>query len=267
MSTASVEVLRDLARHRQLLVATTRVELAKRYAGSILGLVWVVLNPLLFLGVYLFLYLVIFQVRLPEMSELTFSVFVFAGLVPYMAFMEVASTSTQIIRGNIAFVKNLIFPIALVPMRVVLIGILTQLVGLAMVIILSALAGDFSWKLIPVLVLVVALQFLFLTGVAFFISAFGVMLQDFSYFLNTLLLFILFVSPIGFKPEMVPHRLWPMIAFNPFSYMVSSFRSALMVSHGVDWKRILVFAAIAGVTFSVGAAFFRRFRMHLVDYE
>jgi lipopolysaccharide transport system permease protein len=267
MDLAAFEVLRDLGRHQQLLLTTTRVEMVKRYAGSVLGVVWIVLNPLLFLGVYLFLYMVIFRTRFPGTNELGYSLYIFAGLVPYMAFMDVASTSTQIIRGNIGFVKNLIFPIALVPMRVVLIGMLTQFVGLAMVIVLALLNGDFAWHLLPLLAGVLVIEFLFLLGVAFFISAFGVMLQDFSYFLSTLLLFILFISPIGFRPDMVPRRLGPMVTFNPFYYMIDAFRSALVTSHGIHWFNIAVFGVIACVTFALGAAFFRRFRLHLVDYE
>jgi lipopolysaccharide transport system permease protein len=267
MNSAAIEVLTDIAKHQQLLLTTTRIELVKRYAGSILGVLWAILNPILFLAVYLFLYLVIFRVKLPQMSELSFSLFVFAGLVPFMAFMETASTSTQIIRSNIAFVKNLVFPVALVPMRVVIIALLSQLVGLVMVVVVSILAGEFALKLIPLLALMLVIQTVFLLGIAFFLSAFGVMLQDFGYFLNTFLLFILFVSPIGFKPDMVPHRLLPMIYLNPFYYMVDAYRSALMLSHGIQWINIGVFAALAVIVFALGAAFFRRFRAHIVDYE
>lgn len=263
---AALEVLSDIYTRRQLLISTTHVEFVKRYAGSVFGFVWVFLNPLLFLFVYLFLYLVIFKMKLPGLSELGFAVFVFSGLVPYLAFMEVANGSVPLIRSNIHLVKNLVFPLALIPIRMALIGLVTQLVGLAMVVVLAAIDGQLSWNIL-LLPLVILLQVLLLVGTAFLCSGFGMMLPDFGYFLNSFLLFVLFVTPIGFKGEMATGPTQAIVAFNPFTYMVGAFRSALMVEHGIDWASIGIFAAISLAVFALGSAFFRRLRTHLVDYE
>jgi lipopolysaccharide transport system permease protein len=93
------------------------------------------------------------------------------------------------------------------------------------------------------------------------------MLPDFGYFLNTFLLFILFITPIGFKPDMVPARLKPVIVLNPFHYMVDAFRSALQSGQGVRWGSVAVFGAMSVLMYLLGAACFRRFQAHLVDYE
>jgi lipopolysaccharide transport system permease protein len=263
---AAGEVLRDIIRHRSLLAATTRIELHKRYAGSALGFAWVFINPLLFLGVYLFLYLVIFQIRLPEMSELGFSVFVFAGLVPFMGFMEAANGSVGLMKANLHFIKNLVFPISLLPVRMALIALVTELVGIAMVITLAGINGELSAHLV-LLPALIGIQFLFFIGIAFCFSVFGMILPDFGYFLNSFLMFLLFITPIGFKPDMVPPRLKPLIILNPFHYMVDAFRSALQAGHGIAWLSIAVFAALAALVFYLGSACFRRFRAHLVDYE
>lgn len=258
--------LRELVRHWRLLWSTTRIELHKRYAGSLFGFAWVILNPILFLSVYLFLYLVIFRMRLPEMSELGFAVFVFAGLVPYMGFMELAGGSVGLMKANLHFLKNLVFPVALLPGRMALVALVSELVGLVMVIVLSGLDGQLSFQL-ALLPLVILLQFLFFIGIACLFSVFGMLLPDFGYFLNTFLLFILFITPIGFKPDMVPARLKPVVVLNPFHYMTDAFRSALMESNGVHWTSIGVFAAMSIVVFYLGAACFRRFQDHVVDYE
>lgn len=263
---AALVYLRALIRHWRLLSSTTRIELYKRYAGSLFGFAWVFLNPLLFLGVYLFLYLVVFRMRLPEMSELGFAVFVFAGLVPYMGFMEVASGSVGLMKANLHFLKNLVFPVALLPCRMALVALVSELVGLAMVIVLAGLDGQLSYQL-ALLPLVILLQFLFFIGIACLFSVFGMLLPDFGYFLNTFLLFILFVTPIGFKPDMVPARLKLVIFLNPFHYMTDAFRSALQAPNGVHWTSIGVFAAMSIIVFFLGAACFRRFQDHVVDYE
>ncbi len=261
----AIEVLHDIVRRRALLFLATKSELKKRYAGSVLGLLWVFINPLLFLGVYLFLYVVVFKARLPDMGSLRFATFVFGGLVPYIAVMEVASNSVAVIRTNIALVKNLVFPVVLIPVRTALIGMLTQLVGLAMVLVLAAIDNDLSWKIL-LLPLLLILQFLLLVGLSFVCAGLGMVLPDFGYFLSTFLLFVLFVSPIGFRPEMVPAGLSAVIVLNPVSYMVASFRAVIFASEPLDLVQIAVFAAISFAVFSIAATLFLKFRVHLVDY-
>lgn len=265
MNTA-LETLHDVVRGRRLLIASTRAELSKRYAGAALGLLWTFLNPLLFLSVYLFLYVVVFKVRLPEMNTLRFATFVFGGLVPFLSVMEVANGSVPVIRANISLVKNLIFPVTMIPLRTVLIGLITQFVGLAMLLLLAAIDGDLSWKIV-LLPLVIVLQFLFLSGIAFLCAGFGMMLPDFGYFLSNFLLFILFITPIGFKPDMVPNGLTALVTLNPFAYMVGAYRSVIFASYPLDPTGIAIFGVIALIVFSLGAAFFRKFRAHVVDYE
>jgi len=71
-------------KYRRLLVSITRVELAKRYAGSALGMAWVVLQPALLLSVYLFVYMVVLGMRFEGFSRLDYVLYVFCGLVPYL---------------------------------------------------------------------------------------------------------------------------------------------------------------------------------------
>jgi lipopolysaccharide transport system permease protein len=263
---AATEVLSDIVTRRKLLISTTRVELLKRYAGSAFGFAWVFLNPLLFLSVYLFLYLVIFKMTLPGMTEIGFTAFVLSGLVPYIAFMEVANGSVPLIRGNIHMVKNLVFPLALIPIRLAVIALVTQLVGFSLVVALALIDGQISWSLV-LLPLMILLQFLLLVGTAFLCSGFGMMLPDFGYFLNSFLMFMLFISPIGFTTAMATGLTKLIVIVNPFTYMVGAFRSALIAQHGVDWTSIAVFAAISITVFMLGSGFFGRLRAHLVDYE
>ena len=263
---AAIHVLGDIVGHRRLLLSTTRVEMMKRYAGSFLGFAWAFLNPLLFLAVYIFLYLVVFKTTWPDMTNVGYTVFVLAGLVPFLSFMEVANGSVQLIRSNIHLVKNLVFPVALIPIRMAFIGLITQLVGLTMLLVLALIDGQISWNIL-ILPFLVIVQFLLLVGIAFLCSGFGLLLPDFSYFLGSFLMLMLFLTPIGFKPGMVSGPIEAIVVLNPFTYMVNAFRSAFMGQHGIDLVSIGVFTAISLSMFILGSIFFRRLRAHLVDYE
>jgi lipopolysaccharide transport system permease protein len=256
-----------VVRYWGLLTATSRVEFQRRYAGSTLGLFWTALNPLLFLGVYLFLFLVVFQVRLPQYAGLGYAVMIFSGLVPYMCFTETMNAGTVALKQNMHLIKNVVMPIDLIPLRVVMVALITQLFGLVAVLILAAIQGELALKALWMLPLAMGLQLVFLAGLALFFSALGVLIPDLAHIIGTLLLLLMFVSPVAFNAGMIPPGLEVVTLANPVAYMIEVFRSALMASNEIRPHMVLAFAGIAFVTFWGGAAFFRRFKTAIVDYE
>ncbi len=263
---AVIEMLSILFQNRRILAAITRVELAKRYSGSVLGLVWIGLFPVLFLGVYLFVYLVIFKMKFPGYSQLDYVVYVFCGLVPYIGFMESVNSGCHAVKQNIHLVKNVMLPIELVPVRYVLVSMVTQVVGLGVLLLLAAANGSLSFHLVW-LPIVVLLQVAFLIGLVWILSGLAVVVPDISYFVNLATLLLVFISPIGFKPEMVPQQLSFMITLNPIHYMIDPFRYSLLYGEFPPLQNAVIFVAMCVLTFGAGAAFFRRFRNVLVDYE
>src|SRR5438876_7688765 len=138
-----------IARHRRLLASITRVELAKRHAGSILGLTWVVLQPALLLSVYLFVYMVIGGTRVAGGSgRFDYVLYVFCGLVPYLGFMEALSNGGVSLRQNMHLVKNVLLPIELIPVRSVLVGMASEFVSLGIVVLLAAVSGALTTRVL-----------------------------------------------------------------------------------------------------------------------
>lgn len=266
MANALWQTVQTLFVHRKILLATTRVELSKRYAGTLLGLAWLALQPLLFLGVYLFVYLVVFKVRFPGYSDLHYVVYVFSGLVPYIALMEALSQGATCIRQNMHLVKNVMLPIDLIPARTVLMTITTQCVGLGLLLVLSGMNGTLSPSL-AFLPLAIVLQALMLLGLAWILAALGVLLPDLGYFVNIFLLLMLFLSPIAYLPDMVSPGLSFLVVYNPVHYMLELFRFSVIGGYGIDTGVLGIAALISGGTFVLGCVFFRRFRNALPDYE
>jgi lipopolysaccharide transport system permease protein len=255
-----------LARHRKVLIATTRIELRKRYAGSALGALWLLIHPVLLLAVYLFVFLVVFRVRFPGYSEMGYVLYVFAGLVPYLGLSEAVAAGSLSIKQNVHLVKNVMLPIELVPARAVATGLVSQLVGLGVVVVLATVNGELSPRIIA-LPLVLALQFLLVLGVVLVIAAAAVFVQDIAYFVNLALLLLLFISPIGFKPEMLPSEWHVLIWANPLHYLVDAFRFVLLDSHAADPRALAGFVLLSLGAFAAGSALFLRLKDALVDYE
>ena len=127
------------------------------------------------------------------------------------------------IKQNIHLVKNVMLPIELVPVRAVLVASATQAVGLAVVILLSALNGSLTLHVLW-LPIVWALQILMLFGVVWILSSIAVGLPDISYFINLFLFLLMWVSPIGFTVDMVPANLAAVLYLNPVFYLLEVYR-------------------------------------------
>jgi lipopolysaccharide transport system permease protein len=259
-------MLEIMIRDRRLLAAITRVELAKRHAGSVLGMTWVVLQPALLLSVYLFIYLVVFKIRFPGFSRFDYVLYVFCGLVPYLGFMEALTTGALSIKQNMHLVKNVMLPIELIPVRSVLVGMASQFVSIGLVLVLLAADRTLSWHVLW-LPAVVALQVLWLVGLTWILSSITVALPDVTYFVNLFVFLLMFVSPIGFKPDMVPPSVEFVIYLNPIYYMTEMYRACMLYG---QWPRAavaVIYTVMCVGTFAVGSVFFERFKGVLTDYE
>lgn len=266
IAVSTLDASRTILRYRKIIWATTRVELAKRYSGSALGFLWLFLHPALLLSIYIFVYVVIFKVRFPGYGQSYYVLYIFSGLIPYLGFWDAISTGSLCIKQNIHLVKNVMLPIELIPIRAVLVGMATQVVSTGILILLVGLKGTLTFHLLW-LPIVFILQVLFLIGLVWILSALGVILPDITYFVNLFLLLLMYISPIGFTADMLPKNLHWMINLNPISYMLEMYRGSLLKGQWPAFSTLLIYILICTSVFALGAAFFKRFKSMLVDYE
>jgi lipopolysaccharide transport system permease protein len=260
-------VFETMFKRRAVLLATTRVELKKKYSGSLLGPLWIILLPAMLLGLYLIIYLVIFPVRMAEFGSLSYVLFIFSGLVPYLGLLEVIGTGTVSVKQNIHLVKNIMMPIELIPIRSTMIGLIGELVSLAVLLALLGINGSLSLHVLwlPVALL---LQFCFLLGIVYVLSAVAVSLPDISYVIGLILTLLMFISPIGYQPEKLDsHLVIPLVYLNPVAYMIEVFRDCLFYGRFPSPLTIIVYVLISVGSLVGGIAFFTRFKNVLIDYE
>jgi len=141
---------RFLISRRRLLWRVARHELRARYAGSVLGVGWAVVIPLVLLGVYAAVYLVIFQVKVPGLSATEYVLLIFSGLVPFLATSEALVTGVGAVVANKSALSNTVFPIDLAPAKAVLLSQITMVVGFAVITMALAVTGRLSWTMLLV---------------------------------------------------------------------------------------------------------------------
>lgn len=259
-----------LWRHRQLILNTTLSDIRGRYTGSVLGITWAILNPLLLLTVYVLLYVVILNVRLPGINQgrsaLEYTIVIFAGLIPWFGFSEATSSSLHAVVGNSNLVHHTSFPTAVLPVKAVLASMVGQAVGLCLLLGLLAATGHVSvyWVFLP---LAIATQLAFSLGLGWILSSLNVFVRDLGQALSTLLLFLMFVSPIAFTVDFLGHNRWRLLLYlNPLSYVINLYRVPLVYGQAPSLADLVVGPLMALALFFLGYRFFVRIRPYLADH-
>lgn len=252
-----------LRRHRVLMLASY-IDVKRRYAGTIFGLLWVVLYPLSFLAIYSFVYLVVLKVKFPDFSSVEYVLYVFSGLVPYVSLIDSVSRSSSCIRQNMNLVTNSILPLELIPARPVLVAMLGQLIGLVFLLILAISTGNLSLKLLA-LPFAMVMFAIFVLGISYFVAIVGVFLPDIEQVIGLFLLLLMFLSPIAFQPEMVPDALQIIVYANPIYYVLEPYRWAVFEDYQLTMWNCLAAIIIPALTFLIGSRIFVQLRSQAID--
>jgi lipopolysaccharide transport system permease protein len=154
----------------------------------------------------------------------------------------------------------------LIPVRSVIVGMASQFVSIGLVLALVAANRSLGWN-VALLPVVVILQVMWLAGLTWVLSSITVALPDITYFVNLFVFLLMFLSPIGFKPEMVPHGFAWVIYANPIYYMTEMYRDTMLSGRSPAPFVAVTYALMCVGTFAIGSAFFERFRGVLTDYE
>ncbi|MDY7010744.1 MAG: ABC transporter permease, partial [Planctomycetota bacterium] len=254
-----------LWKYRSLLRQTTWSDISARFAGSVLGLLWLVAYPLVFLGTYALVFIVILKAKIPGQFEPTeYAVMIFCGLVPFIGFIEALNLGVVSVTSNANLIKNTLFPIELIPVKTVLSSQCTQVVGTVMLLIAVVAIDRLTWWAL-MLPAVWILQIMFSLGLIWILSSLNVIMRDLQAIMGVVTLLLMIGSPIYWTAEMVPEKMRPWMGLNPLYHMILSYRGILMMGrwpmYGVFWKLLI----LAFVTFFVGYWFFSRMKKVFVD--
>ncbi len=252
--------LTSLWRHRELIGELTRRELQDRHAGSALGICWVFLHPIIQLAVYTVVFTQIFKVKFESGADLPFSytVYVFAGFLPWVAVSEAVLKSAVSITANASLVKQVVFPTEVLPVKSTIAALVTQLVGLVVAAILTGLTEGripVTYLLLP---LVLGLEVALLLGIGWGVAAIGTFFRDAREVLQVVLWIGVYCIPAFYLEAWVPDALRPVIRWNPFTHLIHAFQDAMYYgrfAHPWSWVILLVLSPAA---FLCGHAVFAR---------
>ena len=254
-----------IARYRTILWRTTYNELRSTYAGSALGMAWVVLGPMLLLSVYALVYAVIFRVRPTDMTVAEYILYVFSGLVPFITFATAMTQGALSLPANKQVLLNTVFPAELVPLRSVLVASAGLPAGIVVLffgdLLFSRLSATFL--LVPFVIL---FQLMFLVGLSWVLSLATLLIRDIQQVLIYVTMLLLVVTPIAYTPDMIPPQLKILMYGNPLFYYVTSYQSLILLNRLPPLDVVIVGITMSVVMFGLGFRMCQRAKQVFYDF-
>lgn len=256
----------QLPRRAELIFSFAKRELLRRYKGSALGLMWALLNPVVTIAIFTFIFAGIFGARFGVgHSHWDYALYLFCGLLPWSMFQESVQQSANTIVANANLVKRVVFPLETLPAAQVFAALGSQLFATFALLVASLLIRqrlELTSLWLPVLLLP---QVLFALGAAWLVASLGVFLRDIAQGVTLVLMAWMYLTPIIYPEAIVPESFRTLIGVNPFTALVRNHRRILLDGLGPDWSGLAYFAAIAVVVFLFGYWWFARTRKNFAD--
>ncbi len=203
-----------------LLKLLIKRDLALRTTGTLLGRIWLVLQPVLQITAFWFLFDVVLKVRVPLAGKSYLSYFLI-GMLPWLMFMDTLTRSTQVLVEFSDFYRRNAFPIALLPLLPALVSFL--LYAPIYMVLVFLFEGIHSALLS---VIIVAGLMLLLLPICYILAVLGVFVRDVRQATPVLLTFMMYLTPIFYTPQALPPALQDWLWINPMA-------DAMAVLHGV----------------------------------
>jgi lipopolysaccharide transport system permease protein len=248
--------LRELWAYRGLFFFLVWRDVKVRYAQTVLGAGWAVLQPVLTMLVFT----VVFGwlARIPS-DGVPYPLFSLAALVPWTYFSTALTGASTSLVSSTNLLTKVYFPRLVIPFAPVLAGLVDFAIAFAVLLLMmlgyGVIPSASAMVLIPLLLLVMVMT---AAGIGCWLAALNIQYRDFRYVVPFLVQVWMYASPIVYPASLVPDRFRPAYALNPMVGVIEGFRSVLLGTGAVAWSTIGVSALTAVLLFVFGALYFRR---------
>ena len=255
--------LGDLWRYRELVVFMIWRDIKVRYKQTLLGAAWAVIQPVMTMLVFNFLFGSVAKV---PTDGIPYPIFSFAGLLPWGLFTTALNTASRSLTSNHNMISKVYFPRLVLPMASVLGGLVDfaiafVIMGGMMVYYKVTPTLDVLWA-VPVFIVLTIITAL---GVALWLSAVNVQYRDVGYALPFLTQFWLFVTPVAYSSKVISDK-WQMVyALNPMAGVVNGFRWALLGKGNAPDSLVAISTGIALLVLVSGLIYFRNMERTFAD--
>jgi lipopolysaccharide transport system permease protein len=263
---AFLQPFRTVWRNRALSATLVKRDILSRSRGSFGGGLWTILNPLLLMLTYFFVFGLVLKSRFSnDPSPASFALYFLAGMLPWLAFSEAAGRAPTVLLEYRQLIKKLVFPVEILPVNLVLSGLVGEAFGVVLFALGFLLIRHYLPWTIVYLPLLLVPQLLFTVGVAWFMSACGAFFRDLAQVNGFLLTLWFFITPICYPETQVPGGARAILTKNPIFILVRAYRAIFLESHAPDWRSLGELTVVSLFLAVLGHAWFYKLRRSFVD--
>ncbi len=244
-----------------------RRDLHSRYAGSVLGLLWALLLPLLTVAIFYLVFAQIMRLRIPELAtadDQGYFLFLLAGLLPWLSIADGLSRAVGSLIAHEQFLQRIAFPVDLIPATVLLTSLLPQLIGTVILLLVLGWNGLLTANALY-LPLLFGLQLAMTYGLGLVLALMAVFMRDVAQMTPVVLQLLFYAAPILYPMSFVPVAYHGLFWLNPFAGLINGYQTAL-IGLPISTETIVV-TVIWGAVLGVGGVMlFRALKPGLGDY-
>ena len=250
-----MNLLKELYSYRELLKTNVKKEIRGKYKGSLLGVLWSFINPLLQVVVYA----IIFPYLMRGTSE-HYLVYLITGIIPWTFFITSVNQGMTTVRANAGIIKKVYFPREILPISVVLSQLVNFLISCIIIVVFCI--GDvvgLSWHIIllPVITLIFSM---FTLGLAFGLGAINVYIKDTEYIIQFMLNMLFYGTPIIYQLDLFAGSssiLYKLINLNPMTHLIMSYRDIFLYHQLPNMKALGLVTLISVAVLVIGYLIFK----------
>lgn len=259
-------MLASLFSNRHLVWELVARDVRSRYTGSVLGLFWSVLNPLLQLLLYTVVFSLFLGGKLGEGGGTGhFAASLFCALLPWSAIQESTVRSARGFLDQSNLIKKARFPLEVVPLSLVCSALIHQMIATVAFLVILLATGLLDITTLAVLIPLLVVQASFMYGSAMLIATANVFFKDIAQIIGVVFMFLFWLTPIVYPKSVVPDEYLFLLDLNPLTHMVEGFRYAVFGTSEFPLWGIVYWGILSVALWVLGARLLRRAHSDILD--
>jgi lipopolysaccharide transport system permease protein len=252
--------------YRHFILSSIRAEFRARFGRSVLGGLWMIINPLAQAAIYAIILSDVMSAKLPGINDkLAYSVYLLGGMLGWSLFVEVLSRCTSIFIDNASILKKVRFPKICLPVITSGVALVNCALLFVATILVMGICGRFPGIQVFWVLPLAIVTLVFGLGIGLILGTINVFVRDIGQVVPVVLQLMFWFTPIVYSPEVLPKSMRSLIYLNPMSSIARGFQDALLFNIMPPWGDILIVAAVSCVVLCFALILFRRASGEMVD--
>lgn len=258
--------LKAVWNYRDFVLGSVRREFQLRYRGTMLGIAWIVLQPLAMILIYTVIFSQVMKAKLHGVEgDFAYSIYLCAGIITWGLFSEIIQRSQSVFLDNANLLKKLSFPRLTLPVIVVATALLNFAIVFGIFLIFLLITGNFPGMTILAMIPLLAVQVLFAVGLGVTLGVLSVFFRDVGQLSGMLLQFWFWATPIVYIASILPEWLRPWMNLNPMYHVMQGYQNIFVANQWPDWRNLALLALLSMGLAMYAVSLFSRHAGEIVD--